>query len=70
MRADWYKKMADAHLGFNTDAKALIDAQLKAVAEDPATQAYSPGIMAAYAGWMEDVREDTAEVHALLAMLK
>lgn len=70
MTADWYKEMAQRHLEFNNQGRALYDKQMRDLHEMPDAAEYIPGIKAAYNDWISDINEKTAEVMAMIQMYK
>lgn len=70
MTADWYKEMAQRHLEFNNQGRALYDKQMRDLHDMPDAAEYMPGIKAAYGDWLSDISEKTAEVMAMIQMYK
>ena len=70
MTADWYKEMAQKHLEFNTQGRAIYDRKMRDLIETEDAAEYLPGIKAAYNDWISDINEKTAEVMAMIQMYK
>lgn len=70
MSADWYKEMAQRHLEFNTQGRAIYDRKMRDLIETQDAAEYVPGIKAAYNDWICDINNKTAEVMAMISMYK
>lgn len=70
MTADWYKEMAQRHLEFNAQGRAIYDRKMRDLIEAQDAAEYVPGIKAAYNDWISDINEKTAEVMAMISMYK
>lgn len=70
MTADWYKEMAQRHLEFNAQGRAIYDRNMRDLIEAQDAAEYVPGIKAAYNDWISDINEKTAEVMAMISMYK
>lgn len=70
MTADWYKEMANRHLEFNTQGRAIYDRKMRELVDTEEAAEYIPGIRAAYNDWISDINEKTAEVLVMIQMYK
>lgn len=70
MTADWYKDMAQKHLEFNSQGRALYDRKMRDLIDSEGAAEYLPGIKAAYNDWISDINAKTAEVMAMIQMYK
>ena len=70
MTADWYKEMAQRHIEFNAQGRAVYDRKMRDLIEAPDAAEYLPGIKAAYNDWISDINEKTAEVMTMIQMYK
>ena len=68
--ADWYKEMAAAHLGFNTNGHANVVRLINETKAKKADHAMMPGMMAVYEDVHADLTRETAEVQAMIAAYK
>ena len=71
--ASWYKDMAQAHIGFNTPAHALITkliGEYKASDEYKEHPEYADGMMAVWNAVHADMVAKTAEVSAMITSFK
>ena len=68
--ADWYKEMAAAHIGFNTNGHNVVTHLIDEVQRDKANDPLTPGMMAVYNAIHADLKRESAEVQAMIQNYK
>ena len=68
--ADWYKEMAAAHIGFNTNGHGVVTKLINHAKEHAASNPLTPGMMAVYNQIHADLMRESAEVQAMIQNYK
>lgn len=70
MVADWYKEMAAAHIGFNTNGHNVVTRLIEHAKEHMNGNPMMPGMMAVYNEIHADLKRESAEVQAMIQNFK
>ena len=68
--ADWYKEMAAAHIGFNTNGHSVVTKLIEAAKAKEGSNPMMPGMMAVYNEIHADLIRESAEVQAMIQNYK
>lgn len=68
--ADWYKEMAAAHIGFNSNGHSVVTRLIETAKAERNGNPMIPGMMAVYNEIHADLKRESAEVQAMIQNYK